>query len=131
MKDVRPAVCSILKSNPTVFSMVGNGKRIYPVQAPQGEVDPTIVYHRITEGADYHMAGFSGLLATRMQIDFWAQRPDLAEQLALAAEDTMSGFKVPQDGVDIQGIFVVNGREDYDGTVSLFRRSHDYEIWYR
>lgn len=97
---------------------------------PQGQVDPSVVYNRIAEAADYHMAGRSGLLSTRMQVDAWANRADVAEQLAGAVYDRLSGFSGVEGDVTIQAVFMVAGRDDFDPAANLYRTSRDYEIWY-
>lgn len=129
MIDIRPALRSLLLSDSTVSQMVG-GTRIYPLQVPQGIVDPSIVYTRVSEGGNYHMAGDSRVYETRMQIDAWANGASLSDQLARAAFDVLSGFKGVQDGVEIQGIFMIDGREDYDGVTKMFRKTYDYRMVY-
>jgi hypothetical protein len=132
VKDIRPALRSYLFGDPTVNGLVG-GARIHHLRLPQDDVGPSIVFTKITEAADYHMAGGSGLVTMRMQFDAWAQNADAATQLANAMFDRLSGAKgvIGTDSVDVQGIYVVNGRDDYDGVTKLYRVSRDYLIWYR
>lgn len=129
MNDLRPALRAVLLADAAVFSAVG-GSRIFPVQMPQGEKRPSLVYHRVSGSSDYHMAGSSGLAQSRMQLDSVAEHAALAVQLANAVHDRLSGFKGTQDGVVIQGSFMVNEREDFDSTALLFRVTRDYAIWY-
>ena len=133
MKDFRPALVSILVASSDVTSYVGSGTsaRIFPVQLPQGEKMPSIVYSRITELSDYHMEGDSGLATARVQVDAWGIRPDIASGLSNAAHDVLSGFRGVQEEVEIQGVFHVNSREDFDASAELFRMSRDYMLWYR
>jgi hypothetical protein len=129
MKDIRPAMRLILLADATVSGLVG-GTRIFPTTMPQGEVNPSVVYHRITEGADYVMAGGDGLLTTRLQVDAWAQKADQAAELAGAVFDRLSGFRGDQNGVTVQGAFMVSAREDFDSVAKMYRMSRDYEVWY-
>lgn len=137
MKDIRPALRSLLLSDATVFSLVG-GLRIYPLRMPQGVRASSIVYNRVNENSDYAMDGDTGLETAWMQIDSWATSQDASVELANAAWDILTGFRgqvdfgaaSPQDFVIIHGIFQFNGREDYDSDAELYRMSREYSIWY-
>ena len=133
MKDFRPALVSILAVSSDVVSYVGSGTsaRIYPVQLPQGQKMPSIVYSRITELSDYHMQGDSGLATARVQVDSWGVRTDIAADLSNAAHDALSGFRGVVAEVEILGVFHVNSREDFDASAELFRVGRDYMLWYR
>lgn len=128
MKDIRQAIYSMLIANSGVSSLVGT--RVFPVAPPQGDIGPSVVYHRITEIADYNMQSDSGLLLSRFQIDAWADRADLATQLGAAVFDCLSGFRGIQGTIEIQAIFMVSARDDYDSLAKMHRMSRDYEIWY-
>lgn len=137
MKDIRPALRTILLTDNALAALVGN-VRVYPAVLPQGEIGPSIVFNRITEASDYNMAGDSGLAQALMQIDAWALKHDLAAELSNAAHDRLSGFSgwvlfgadSPQNSVNIRGIFQTNGRDLFDDVSDLFRVSRDYAVWY-
>ena len=137
MKDIRPAIRSLLLADATVNGMVG-GNRIYPIRLPQGQRLLSIVYNRVTERAEMDMAGWAGFGNAQMQIDSWADNPDSSTQLADAIFDVMTGFKgdiaygsnSPQSAVTVGGIMFVAGREDYDNEAQLFRMSRDYMVWF-
>lgn len=133
MKDIRPALRAFLLSDPTINGLVG-GFRVHHLRLPQGQLDPSIVYLKVSEIGDYHMASDSGLSNARMQIDAWAQSSDAATQLANAVYDRMSGARGPLDydstSLDMRGAFLIGGRDDYDGTSQLYRVSRDFNIWY-
>ncbi len=129
MKDIRPALRSFLLADPAVNTLVG-GSRIHHVMLPQGQVEPSVVYSKISEFGDYHLAGDSGLGHMRMQFDSWAQSSDAATQLSNAVYDRLSGAAALMDTVDVLGVFVDLGRDDYDGVAKMFRSSRDFMIWY-
>jgi hypothetical protein len=134
MKDIRPALRTYLLSDPTVSGMVG-GARIYHVRLDQDVVEPSVVFVKVSETGDYHLAGDSGLGLLRMQIDAWAQKSDQATELANAVYDRLTGARTRvelggADYVDLRGVFLANGRDDYDDVVQLFRTSRDFIIWY-
>jgi hypothetical protein len=129
MRDIRPALRSFLLADATVSGLVG-GERIYHVRLPQGKVEPSAVYNKISEFGDYHMLGDSGLGHMRMQIDAWAQNADAAVELANAIYDRISGASGLMDDVVVQGVFLDSGRDDYDAVTKMFRISRDFIIWY-
>lgn len=132
MKDIRSAIRDLLLANPTVSGLV-DGFRVHHQRLPQDQVDPSIVYNRISDIEDYNMAGSSGLVTIRMQVDAWAQDSDLAANLSNAARDVLTGARgvIGTDQVDVNGVFVIGGRDDYDEVTKLYRASRDYNIWYR
>jgi hypothetical protein len=133
MKDIRPALRAFLLGDPTVSSLVG-GVRVHSSRLPQNQVEPSVVYVKVSEVGDYNMAGDSGLGQVRMQIDSWAQSNDAATQLANAVYDRLSGLRdtisFDSSSIDVKGTFLALGREDYDSTMQMFRVSRDFTIWY-
>jgi hypothetical protein len=129
MKDIRPALRSFLLGDPTVSAIVG-GSRVHHVRLPQDQVEPSVVYVKISETGDYNMRGDSSLGHLRMQIDSWAQNSDAATQLANAVYDRLTGASTMMDTVNVKGLFLDSGRDDYDDVTRLFRSSRDFIIWY-
>jgi hypothetical protein len=133
MKDIRSALRTFLLADPAVSSLVG-GQRIYPIRLEQDQTEPSVVYVKVSETGDYHMEGDSGLGQVRMQVDSWAERADVASELANAVYDRLSGARdtvtVGSDFVNIKGAFLANGRDDYDNIAKLYRISRDFIVWY-
>ncbi len=133
MKDIRPALRTYLLADPTISGLVG-GYRIHHQRLPQDQVEPSVVYLKVSEQGDYHMQSDSGLNQMRMQVDAWAQSTDAATELADAVHDRLSGARVRIDYdsefINLRGSFVINGRDDYDDVTQLFRISRDYILWY-
>ncbi len=130
MKDIRPALRTFLLGDPIINGLVG-GDRIHAVRLPQGQVEPSVVYTKISELGDYNMDGDSGLLHMRMQFDSWAQNADAATELANAINDRLSGASGLMGDINVFGAFLDSGRDDFDSESILFRSSRDYFIWYR
>ena len=133
MKDIRPAIRTYLLADATVNALVG-GNRIHNVDLPQNQVEPAVVFFKVTELGDYHMQGDSGLRQIRMQIDAWGQNADLATELSNAVSDRLSGAReiINYDStfINLKGAFVANGSEDSDNTTKLYRSRRDYILWY-
>jgi hypothetical protein len=133
VKDIRPALRTFLLADPTINGLVG-GYRIHSVRLPQDQTEPSVVYIKVSETGDYHMAGDSGLGQVRMQIDAWAQNGDGATNLANAVYDRLTGnrsvISFDSETLDMRGAFLENGRDDYDEVSQLYRASRDFIIWY-
>lgn len=136
LADIRPGIRTLLLSSPDIAAMVGT--RVYPIVLPQGETEDSIVYNRIVESESYHFVGGSGLISTRMQIDAWSRDLDRAHVLGDLIKEFIGGFKgqinygssSPQDYVNINGIFMLNGDEDFDNLSLMYRRRRDYSVIY-
>lgn len=129
MKDIRPVLRTFLLDDPTISGLVA-GVRVHHLRLPQNQIDPSVVYLKVSETSDYHMQGDSGLSQMRMQIDAWAQSADTATQLANAVYDRLTGEKGTLANIDVRGVFLLNGRDDYDEIAKLYRISRDYDFWY-
>ena len=98
---------------------------------PQGKSGPAVVMHLISGVPDYHMAGPSGLVQSRVQIDCRATTKATAKAVARAVEAVLSGYKSKIGAITFGGIFKDNGRSRFDKTEpeSFFTESADYLIW--
>lgn len=93
-----------------------------PQAAPQR---PYVVLTRISGVPGYHMQGSDGLLASRVQIDVYADTYVSAQSTGAAIISVLSGYR----GGTIQGVFLA-GRRDMAGIdgsdpSELFRLSID------
>lgn len=139
--DLRAGLRAYLIADPAIAAVVGSDAataRVYPVQLPQGQTQPSIVYQRVTGQGDHHMQGASGLSRPRLQIDCWAQDADTAATLADLVKERIDGFRgelhygesSPSDVVAVQGVFFDNEADDYDPAAELYRTRGDYFVWF-
>lgn len=131
MKDIRPALRSFVLGSAPIASVVAG--RMFPGKLPQGTTAASIVYNRISGAGDYHMQGLSGFAKHRFQIDAWAPTAESASTLADLIRDRIDGYQGPMGAdspptVDVQGVFMVDQREDYDDAANLYRMSRDFFI---
>lgn len=137
LADIRVGLRAYLLDDSAISTQVG-GARIYPIKLPQGQVQPSIVFMRVSGLGDHHMQGPSGLARSRIQIDCWAQSAQTAVELANLVKERIDGFRgsmewdddSPGNAVVVQGIFFESEREDYDDAVKLYRVSRDFFVWY-
>jgi hypothetical protein len=133
MKDIRPALRTFLLADATVNGLVG-GVRIHYARLPQGQTEPSVVFVKVSELADYVMSGDSALNQSRMQFDAWAQTASQAVDLGNAVYDRITGIKgnFPGDAetLEIRAIFLTNGDDSYDAVAQLYRQRRDYLVWY-
>lgn len=134
MKDIRPGLFAFLAADASIAAAVTEGgiSRIFPIVLPAGVKKTSIVYTKVSGEGDYTMAGPSGYVRPRYQIDAWAPTVPAAASLANFIKDVLDGFTgaigTGANAVFVQGVFCAGGREDYDGAVEMFRVSRDYFI---
>jgi len=112
-----------------LLSGVAGGRRFW-TRAPQNITATDgayIVLNRVDGGRDYSMAGASGYVASRVQVDVYAETYTAAKTAARAAVAALSAFRGTQSGVAIQGIFIDSERDlpAADEVSHLFRTSID------
>jgi len=128
MRDIRLALHEFLLSDVDIVTMIGD--RVYPIKIPQDVSASCIVYTRISDVGDYHLAGPSGIAAPRIQIDAWAPSANRSVTLANLIKTKIDGFRgvmgSGDSAVKVLGVFVADLREDYDDAAKLFRTGRDY-----
>ena len=107
-----------------LLASVAGGRR-YWTRAPQTATRPFLVLNRVDGIRDYHFAGASGYVASRVQIDVYGDTYAATKTTARAVITILSGHS----GGDIQAIFVVSERDlpaaDAGDVTNLFRTSID------
>ena len=135
--DARPAIRAHLLADLAISNIVGT--RIFPIQLPQGVIQPSIVYHVIDETEGYHYSGPDGLVAQRLQIDAVSRSSDEAINISTLCKERLGGFagviaygtNSPQDTVEVQLIqFLTTQPEDYDNDLALYTKRRDYMVWF-
>jgi len=112
-----PPVFTILKSDPSVFAIVGT--RIYRhADAPQGVLKPYIVWSIITGMPDLQLSGAPLSDMDTVQIDCLSQTDSGVEDLAYAIRNAL-------DNARIANRITLNGR---DNETRLYRISIDADI---
>lgn len=137
IKDLRPGLRAYLLADAALSALVVT--RVFPVKLPQGQLNPSVVYSRISGVGDHHMRGPSGLARPRIQIDCWAVSADLSSQLARLVKNRIDGFRgemefgsnSPKDSLTVLGVFFDSERDFYDDGNEMYRVSQDYFIWFR
>lgn len=101
-------------------------------QAAQGAPPKRIVMHRISGASDASMDGASGLVESRVQLDFWGARPADCWAMASLVAGELSGTSFVQDGVEFQRVTVEMRRDDFDGEPPnrLYRTLLELRLWH-
>lgn len=97
----------------------------------QGKAKPGVVMFLISGLPDYHMAGPSGLVQSRVQIDCRATKWTDAKAAARAIEETLSGYSGVINSIKFNGIFKDGARSGFEetGAEKFYLESADYLIW--
>lgn len=137
LADIRLGLRAFLLADAGIVAIVTD--RVFPIVLRQGEINPSIVYTRISGRSGHWMQGPDGLAVPRFQIDCWSQAATISNNLANLVKERIDGHRgempygtgSPQDFVTVQGVFFTDEREDYDTDSKLYRVSRDYLIWFR
>lgn len=115
----------------SLLSGVASGRRWWG-RAPEGTSPADgayLVLNRISGIRDYTMAGGSGYVESRVQIDAYAEEWPDARAASAAVITALSAHRGTTAGTRIMGIFVDSERDldasDAGGVSHLFRRSID------
>ncbi len=103
--------------------------RVYTEVLPQAPVLPAVVFTVGAGGDDVALDGPTGASSRRVQIDTWAATRAEATALALAVKAALVGHAGAAAGLDVQGVFFLTERWDYDAESQLFRTNGDFEVW--
>lgn len=122
------ALIAKLLANSALTALVST--RINWSRRPQGEALPAVVLHRIDGQPDYHHAGPSGLVVSRVQVDAWASSYGSAKSVARAVEAAVTGFAFTQGAIRFDVILVASERDSTDEIApnTYFRTSLDLMV---
>jgi hypothetical protein len=122
---------SFLLADTALADLLGDGDRLYWNVKEQGKPDPSAVIYLITGLPDYHMAGPSGFVESRVQIDCRGATAADALELARAIEARLSGYRGVQGTTKFKGIFKQSERSRYDAQPApgVHVQSADFQIF--
>lgn len=127
------ALVSLLLANVTLTGLIGEGanSRLYWDTIRQGVTSPAVVLYKISGIPDYHHAGPSGLVQSRVQIDCRAPTRAAALEVARAIEAQLSGYRGIVGTIRFGSILKDGERSSYDRSEAdaYFVVSTDYMIW--
>jgi hypothetical protein len=123
------ALRAILAADATLSGLVGT--RIYWDTIPQGKPSPNIAMWLVSSVPDYHMAGASGLVESRVQVDCRGDSWASAKAVARAVEAVLGGFVGQQGTVVFKAIFKISDRSSFETPTdgSEFLSSADYQVF--
>lgn len=107
---IETGLISFLKSDSGISSLVGG--RVYPIQIPQGESLPAVVFQRISTYHVQSMQGCSGLADAFFQITSWASTPLAAKQLSEKCRLALQGYSGTLGGSESVAILMDSGEYD-------------------
>jgi hypothetical protein len=115
-------IVASLNADPAFAAVVGD--RLYPLQRPQNDIIPAVVYQRVATTPVNSLSGFSRLDSVRIQFSCFAktvsEAKDLAEILrsAIDADAALKGTCVYE-------------ADEIDADTRNFRVFIDYNFWQR
>ena len=103
--------------------------RVYTEVLPQSPTVPAVVFTEVAGDEDVALDGPTGARSRRLQVDSWATTRAEATSLALAVKSAIAGHAGAAAGLDVQAVFLVTERWDFDAETALYRTSQDYDVW--
>ena len=103
--------------------------RVFTEVLPQSPAVPAVVFTEVAGDEDYALDGPTGTSSRRVQIDAWAKTRAEATSLGLAVKGALSGHAGAAAGLDVQSVFFLTERWNFDAETALYRTSQDYEVW--
>lgn len=101
---------------------------------PQGDPLPAIVMRVVSGVPNYHTAGASGLVETRLQLDCYGKTYLAAKSAARSAVASITGKRFAQGNTKFSGGFVNGERDDFsapaDGAEKQHRVMLDINLWH-
>ena len=105
------------------------GGRVYSEVLPQHGTVPAVVFSVVAGDSDADLEGPTGVGSRRVQVDSWAGTRAEATALSLAVRALLDGYSGGAAGLDVQAVFHLTERWDFEAETKLFRTSQDYEVW--
>ncbi len=110
------------------------GTRVHWSVLPQSTDNPAVVLHKIDGVPDYTMAGPSGLVSSRVQIDVRGDSFASAISARDAIDSVLSGYAATQGDTILQGIFKLSERQGFEkpsGLPGYHKISTDWRVCHR
>ena len=131
---IHEAVRTTLISATDVSDVIGT--KVFPAIAPQGTELPYITYQIISNNADQHMSGASGLQETRIQLNCWSASYAEVQNLAEAVRESLLPMSGTINSTLICGVTSEGKRDTYEKPqsgeeVGVYGVSEDFNIWFK
>jgi hypothetical protein len=122
---------TFLLADTALATMLGDGERLYWNVKEQGKPDPSAVLYLISGVPDYHTAGPSGFVESRVQADCRGTTAAEALAVARAIEARLSGYRGSVGVTKFMGIFKQSDRSRFDAEPAPGVHVHqaDYQIF--
>jgi hypothetical protein len=117
----------LLVEDPGVAALVAG--RVYTEVLPQAPKVPAVVFTVVSGDEDYALDGPTGVSVRRVQVDSWASKREEATSLGLAVRSVLSGHAGAADGLEVQSVFLLAERWDFDAETGHYRTGQDWEAW--
>ena len=136
--SIEKALVNLLSSDASVNAKVGG--RIYPVFVPNDQSLPAITYQEVSGVRDNVMAGASGLVQARFQINCWTktyrEARELADLVRTALSPDNDSYPKTVEGTNIQGIMLLNENDvptihGDNEELSGHGKMLDFSVWFK
>ena len=98
------AIYGILSGDSTLTAMLANNTSIYPEAAPQGALNPCIVYSESSLEFNDNKSGVSHLDVNVIQVDVYASTISARNNIGLRVRTLLDRYSGTTNGINIQSI---------------------------
>jgi len=136
--SIEKALVSLLSTDSDVNAQVGS--KIFPIFVPNGQSLPAITYQEVSGVRDNVMAGASGLVQARFQINCWTKTYRAARELAdlvrLALNPDGDDYPKTVEGTEVQAIMLLNENDvpsihSDNEELSGHGKMLDFSVWFK
>lgn len=127
--DIEGALYAFLAADAGIVAAVGD--RIFPMRAPEGQTQPFLVYHKVTDPSYHSKDGDMNLAHPRFQITAWAGKYGDAKAAIAAVRAALIAYTGPTlQGVAVPEIICDNEADLQDPQSLEYGASLDAIIWH-
>ena len=137
---IEATITDLLKGSAGLSGLIGSGDnaRVYPVQVPQGQKSPCIVFRLMDSERPRAFGRDTGICRSRYEFTCWSTTKSIGT--AQEAQDVAEGLRQAMQryrdvagtyGVEVQDCFLYSQSEYFDQEVEAFAVVVDYEIIWR
>jgi hypothetical protein len=113
-----------LRSDIYTALTTGGGLTAYPDAAPQNVTYPVIVFQVVAGHDEVYLDGYAGLVNRLVQIDAYANDPDVADALIETIKTRLgaaTAFRVAAVNI--------SGADSFDDDAKMYRASREFSLW--
>ncbi|NUN51914.1 MAG: DUF3168 domain-containing protein [Planctomycetaceae bacterium] len=127
---VEEGLFTLFSTTAGITALIGAGAacRAYPMELPQDETLPALVYSRISGVPEHHLTGRANIGRARFQVDCYAATPAEVKALKEAVREALDHYSGAPAGEKIHAIYLESDRDFSEPSVDLYHVTLDFAV---